>query len=223
MKILLVEDDERLAGSLTDALTSASFIVKWERDGDRALHFGLTESFDAIILDLGLPQLDGLTVLRRWRRADRDMPVLILTARSEWEERVEGIEAGADDYVVKPFHVEEVIVRLRALIRRSKGITTAKISFGEFILDTGAMRISRNGTVIELTPHEYRLITFLAHNRGRAVPQEELARHLYELEPNPESNAIEVLVGRIRKRLGSDVIKTRRGFGYMIEGESAAR
>ena len=222
MRLLLVEDDERLAASLIDALKGASFLVQWEQDGERALETGEAERFDAIILDLGLPSVDGLTVLRRWRRAGQDTPVLILTARGEWQERVEGIEAGADDYVVKPFHLEEVLARVRALIRRRKGLSTGHLSFGDFTLDTRSMRIAKAGVAFDLTPQEYRLLSYLVHNRGRVIPQEELSRHIYEEDNGPDSNALEVLVGRVRKRLGNDVIKTRRGFGYLIEGGSPA-
>lgn len=168
------------------------------------------------MLDLGLPTLDGLTVLKRWRRALRTAPVLILTARGDWRERVDGIEAGADDYMVKPFRIEELIARVRALIRRSAGFASPHVDIGDLSFDFGAMQISRDGMPIPMPPQEYKLIAFLAHRRGRAVSQLEITEHLYAQDYERDSNAIEVLVGRVRKRLGSHVIQTRRGFGYAI-------
>jgi DNA-binding response OmpR family regulator len=221
MRILVAEDDSRIAQSLDSALTAAGFVVEIEADGENAWFRGDTEAFDAIVLDLGLPTLDGLTVLKRWRRDGRLTPVLILTARGQWDERVDGIEAGADDYVVKPFRIEEVLARVRALIRRASGFATSRIHIGEFVLDTRAMRVTRNGVPVPLTPQEYRLLSFLAHQRGRVVSQVEITEHLYAQDFERDSNSIEVLVGRVRKRLGSDIIKTRRGFGYAIGGDEA--
>lgn len=217
MRILVVEDDERIAALLSGALVAADFIVEVEGDGEVGWYRGDTEVFDAVILDLGLPRLDGLTLLRRWRTAGRTVPVLILTARAQWEERVEGIEAGADDYVVKPFRVEEVIARIRALIRRANGIASSRIPFDRYVLDLRMRTVSRDGVPVNLTPQEYKLVAYLAHQRGRTVSQLELTEHLYSQEVERDSNAIEVLVGRVRRRLGSEVIKTRRGFGYLIE------
>lgn len=187
-----------------------------EADGENAWFRGDTEAFDAVILDLGLPTLDGLTVLKRWRRAQRNAPVLILTARGDWRERVDGIEAGADDYMVKPFRIEELVARIRALIRRSAGFASPQVEIGDLTFDFGAMQVSRGGIPIALPPQEYKLVAFLAHRRGRAVSQLEITEHLYAQDYERESNAIEVLVGRVRRRLGSHVIQTRRGFGYAI-------
>jgi DNA-binding response OmpR family regulator len=220
MHILIAEDDPRIANSLATALGVAGFAVDVEADGENAWFRGDTETFDAIILDLGLPSLDGLTILKRWRKAGRLSPVLILTARGQWDERVEGIEAGADDYVVKPFRMEEVVARVRAIIRRSGGFASSRIDIGDLVLDTRAMQISRNGVPIGLTPQEYRLVAYLAHQRGRVVSQIEITEHLYAQDFERESNSVEVLVGRVRKRLGSSIIRTRRGFGYVLGGDS---
>ena len=193
-------------------------MVEVEADGENAWFRGDTEDFDAIILDLGLPTLDGLTALKRWRRAGRIAPVLILTARGDWRERVDGIEAGADDYLVKPFRIEELVARTRALIRRSAGFASPRVEIGDLTFDFGAMQVSRAGILVPMPPQEYRLVAFLAHRRGRAVSQLEITEHLYAQDYERDSNAIEVLVGRVRKRLGSHVILTRRGFGYAIGG-----
>lgn len=216
MRILVAEDDDRIAQPLTKALGAVGFLVDIEADGEAAWYRGDSENFDAIILDLGLPVMDGLTILKRWRNAGRDTPVLILTARGQWEERVEGIEAGADDYVVKPFHMEELVARIRALVRRSNGIASSRVPFGQYVLDLRQMQVLDNGVPVELTPQEYRLIAYLVHHRGRIVSQLEITEHLYNQDYERDSNSIEVLVGRVRKRLGSDTIKTRRGFGYTL-------
>jgi DNA-binding response OmpR family regulator len=218
MRILVAEDDDRIAEALVGALAMAGFVVEREADGEIAWYRGDTEAFDVIILDLGLPTLDGLTVLKRWRRAGRNAPILILTARGHWDERVDGIEAGADDYVVKPFRIEEVVARVRALIRRSAGMATSRIEIGDLVLDLRAMQISRAGVPVPLTPQEYKLVAYLAHQRGRFVSQLEITEHLYSQDFERDSNSIEVLVGRVRKRLGTDIIRTRRGFGYSIGG-----
>jgi two-component system OmpR family response regulator len=220
MRVLVAEDDERIATALAAALAAAGFVAEVEADGESAWFRGDTEAFDAIILDLGLPTLDGLTVLKRWRKAGRLAPVLILTARGQWDERVEGIEAGADDYVVKPFRIEEVIARIRAIVRRAAGAASSRIEIGDLVLDLRAMTISRNGVPITMTPQEYRLVAYLAHQRGRVVSQLEITEHLYSQDFERDSNAIEVLVGRVRRRLGSEIIRTRRGFGYTL-GESS--
>ena len=219
MHILLVEDDERLAATLAAALEAAGFIVEREADGETAWYRGENETFDAVLLDLGLPSMDGLTVLKRWRNTGRDCPVLILTARGQWEERVEGIEAGADDYLVKPFRIEELVARVRALIRRSKGQPSSRLAFAGLVLDTQLMRVSRDGVPVPLTPQEYRLLAYLALNRGRVVPKSELTEHIYHATIDREANAIEVLVGRLRRRVGPEVIRTHRGFGYLVEGQ----
>jgi DNA-binding response OmpR family regulator len=216
MRILVAEDDRRIAEALAAALKAAGFVAEVESDGEDVWHRGDTEEFDAIILDLGLPTLDGLTILKRWRKAGRTGPVLILTARGHWEERVEGIEAGADDYVVKPFRVEEVVARIRAIVRRSGGFASSRVEIEGLVLDTRAMQVSREGVPINLSPQEYKLFAYLAHQRGRVVSQLEITEHLYVQDFERDSNSIEVLVGRVRRRLGTDIIKTRRGFGYYM-------
>ncbi|QND54838.1 response regulator transcription factor (plasmid) [Phyllobacterium sp. 628] len=219
MRILVVEDDQRIANSLSTALAAAGFVVETEQDGENAWHRGDTETFDTILLDLGLPSLDGLTILKRWRKAGRTSPVLILTARGNWDERVEGIEAGADDYVIKPFRMEEVIARVRAIIRRTHGFASSRIDIGDFVLDTRIKQITRHGVPVNLTPQEYRLVAFLAHQRGRVVSRAEITEHLYSQDFERDSNSIEVLVGRVRRRLGNDFIRTRRGYGYSLGGD----
>jgi DNA-binding response OmpR family regulator len=220
LRILVAEDDDRISEALSVALTAAGFVAEIEADGENAWYRGDTEQFDAIILDLGLPTLDGLSILKRWRKAGRMAPVLILTARGQWDERVEGIEAGADDYVVKPFRIEEVVARIRAIVRRAGGMASSRLDIGELVLDFRSMQVSRNGVPISLTPQEYRLIAYLAHQRGRVVSQLEITEHLYAQDFERESNAVEVLVGRVRRRLGGDIIKTRRGFGYTLGGDT---
>jgi two-component system, OmpR family, response regulator len=216
MRILLAEDDDQIAEGLVATLERSGFGVDRERDGEAAWYRGESESFDAVILDLGLPQMDGLTILKRWRRAGQNVPVLILTARGQWEERVEGIEAGADDYVVKPFHALEIVARVRALIRRAGGLATSLVPFGPFQLDSRTMQVSRDGVPIDLSPQEFKLVSYLIHNRGRVVSQLEITEHLYRQDYERDSNAVEVLVARLRKRLGHDTVKTRRGFGYTL-------
>ncbi|MDB5615649.1 MAG: response regulator transcription factor [Devosia sp.] len=216
MRILVAEDDDRIAETLTTSLTKAGFGVERERDGEVAWFRGDTEVYDAIILDLGLPQIDGLTILKRWRAAGRLTPVLILTARGQWEERVDGIEAGADDYVVKPFHVQEIVARLRALVRRANGLASSRIVFGKYLLDLRTMEVTIDGMPMDLTPQEFKLVSYLVHRRGRVISQLEITEHIYNQDFERESNAVEVLVARVRKRLGADVIKTRRGFGYAL-------
>ena len=216
MRVLVVEDDERIAETLTASLSKAGFGVERESDGEVAWFRGDTEAYDAIVLDLGLPQMDGLTVLKRWRSAGRLTPVLILTARGQWEERVDGIEAGADDYVVKPFHVQEIVARLRALVRRANGLASSRIAFVKYVLDLRTMEVTADGVPMELTPQEFKLISYLVHRRGQVVSQLEITEHIYNQDYERDSNAVEVLVARVRKRLGADVIKTRRGFGYAL-------
>jgi two-component system, OmpR family, response regulator len=216
MRVLVAEDDDRIADVLSASLGRSGFEVQRETDGEAAWFRADTEDFDAIILDLGLPQMDGLTVLKRWRRGGLNTPVLILTARGQWEERVDGIEAGADDYVVKPFHALEIVARIRALIRRSKGIATPRIPFGKYELDMSTMQVTADGMPMDLTPQEFRLISYLVHNRGRVISQLEITEHIYRQDFERDSNAVEVLVARLRKRLGHDVVKTRRGFGYTL-------
>jgi DNA-binding response OmpR family regulator len=192
-------------------------VVDREADGESAWFKGDTESYSAVILDLGLPGMDGLTVLKRWREAGQTFPVLVLTARGSWNERVEGIDAGADDYLPKPFQVEELLARLRAILRRTTGQTNPLISVGALTLDTRQMRVTVNGLPVHLAPQEYRLVSYLLQHAGRVVTQLELTEQLYSQDFERASNAIEVLVGRVRKKLGVDVIETRRGFGYIID------
>jgi DNA-binding response OmpR family regulator len=217
MRILLVEDDTRLADGIAAALEAAGFVVARSADGEDAWFLGDTEIFSAAILDLGLPGMDGLSVLRRWREAGQGFPVLILTARGDWHERVEGIDAGADDYLPKPFRMEELLARLRALVRRSAGQASPVLRVGGLRLDTRRMQVSRDGVPVHLSPTEYRLVAYLMQHAGRVVPQLELTEQLYAQDFERESNAVEVLVGRVRRKLGTDLIQTRRGFGYLIE------
>ena len=216
MRILVGEDDDRIAEVLQTTLGRSGFEVDREADGEAVWFRADSERFDAIILDLGLPQMDGLTVLKRWRRAGLQTPVLILTARGQWEERVEGIEAGADDYVVKPFHALEIVARIRALVRRASGMASSRIAFGKYELDMRTMQVTEDGMPMDLTPQEFRLMAYLLHNRGRVLSQLEITEHIYRQDFERDSNAVEVLVARLRKRLGHDVVKTRRGFGYTL-------
>lgn len=221
MRILVVEDDDRIARDVTAALAASGFVVEREADGEEAWFKGDVEDYDAVILDLGLPGMDGLSVLKRWRANGRGFPVLVLTARGTWSERVEGIDAGADDYLPKPFRMEELLARLRAILRRSTGQASALITVGPATLDTRQMKLTVNGVPVDLSPQEYRLISYLMHHAGRVVPQIELTEHLYAQDFERDSNAIEVLVGRVRRKIGGDLIQTRRGFGYVVaESES---
>jgi DNA-binding response OmpR family regulator len=217
MRLLLVEDDARLAEGLVAALTGAGFVVDHEADGEAAWFKGDTESYAAVILDLGLPRMDGLSILRKWRANGQRFPVLILTARGDWNERVEGIDAGADDYLPKPFRMEELLARLRALVRRSAGQASAVLVNGPVVLDTRRMVVTVEGVPIHFSPQEYRLVSYLMQHAGRVVSQLELTEQLYAQDFERESNAVEVLVGRVRRKLGVDLIQTRRGFGYLVE------
>lgn len=223
MRILLIEDDTRIRQDVTAALEASGYVVDSEADGEEAWFLGDTESYAAAILDLGLPGMDGLTILKRWRAAGRNFPVLVLTARGAWTERVEGIDAGADDYLPKPFRMEELTARLRAIIRRSGGQANAVITVGEAELDTRQMRLSVGGLPINLSPQEYRLVAYLMLNKGRVVPQQELSEHLQSVHFERESNAVEVLVGRVRRKLPVALIETRRGFGYIVEDPEPAQ
>lgn len=222
MRILLVEDDPRIRDDVAAALAAAGYVVDCEGDGEEAWFLGDTETYGAVVLDLGLPHMDGLSVLKRWREAGRDFPVLVLTARGTWSERVDGIDAGADDYLPKPFRMEELLARLRAIIRRSSGNSTSTITVGDATLDTRQMRLTVRGVPVALSPQEYRLVAYLMLNRGRVVPQQELAEHLQSVHFERESNAVEVLIGRVRKKLPGDLIETRRGFGYLVPDGRAA-
>jgi len=221
MRVLIAEDDARIAKPLQVTLQSAGFVVESETDGEIAWYRGDTETFDTIILDLGLPTLDGLTVLKRWRSAGRRSPVLILTARGRWEEKVEAIEAGADAYVVKPFQMEEVLARVRAIIRRTNGLASSRIDFSGYVFDARQKQVTQDGVPVELTPLEFRLLAHLLYTRGTVVSQHELTEQLYSQDVDRDPNSIEQLVGRLRRRLGPDVIQTRRGFGYFVPGEVA--
>jgi DNA-binding response OmpR family regulator len=217
MRILLVEDDEQTAEAVDTALTAAGYVVDHESDGEEAWFKGDTEPYAAVVLDLGLPGMDGLSVLRKWRQAGQNFPVLILTARGDWNERVEGIDAGADDYLPKPFQMQELIARLRAILRRSAGQAAPVITIGPVSLDTRQMRVTVDGVPVHLSPQEYRLVSYLMHQAGRVVSQRELTEQLYAQDFERDSNAVEVLVGRVRRKLGADFIQTRRGFGYVID------
>ncbi|MGZ9111637.1 MAG: response regulator transcription factor [Rhodoplanes sp.] len=216
MRVLVVEDDPRIARRLISVLREAGYAVDDVGNGEEAWFRGDTEDYDAVILDLGLPRMDGLTVLRKWREAGRDVPVLILTARGAWAERVAGIDAGADDYLAKPFVMEELLARLRALLRRAAGRASPLLAIGRVLLDTRQMRITVDGDPIALSPLEYRCLSYLMHHAGRVIPPTELMEHLYAHDHDREPNAVEVLIGRLRKKLGIHLIETRRGFGYVI-------
>ena len=216
MRVLVIEDDDRIRSDVQTALEAAGYIVDVEASGEEGWFLGDTETYGAVVLDLGLPQMDGMTVLKRWRKAGRAMPVLILTARGTWDERVEGIDAGADDYLPKPFHVEELLARLRAIIRRSGGNAGSVIKIGETELDERQMRVSVRGVTVNLSPQEYRLVSYLMLHNGRVISQQELAEHLQSVHFDRESNAVEVLVARVRRKLPNALIETRRGFGYLV-------
>lgn len=216
MRVLLVEDEPGIALPLAQALTAAGYAVDRAADGDEALFLGETEPYDAVILDLGLPRRDGLSVLRAWREAGHGFPVLILTARGTWREKVEGIDAGADDYLAKPFAVEELLARLRALIRRAANQVEAVLRHGPIELDTRSGKVALAGTPVTLTAFEYRVLTYLMHHPHRVVPQSELVAHVYAQDFDRDSNTIEVIVGRLRRKLGREAIVTLRGLGYRM-------
>jgi two-component system OmpR family response regulator len=216
MRILLVEDEPTLRAQLRAGLQDAGYVVDEADNGRDAQHLGETEPFDAAVLDLGLPVLDGLSVLKRWREAGRVMPVLILTARDSWHEKVAGIDAGADDYLAKPFHMEELLARLRALIRRAQGLASPLLRCGPLALDTRSSRVTLDGQPINLTSHEYRLLAYLMHRPGSVVSRTELTEHLYAQDFDRDSNTIEVFIGRLRKKLPADTIETVRGMGYRV-------
>jgi two-component system OmpR family response regulator len=221
MRLLVVEDDRDLNRQVASALETAGYAVDRAFDGEEGWFLGDTEPYDAIVLDIGLPKRDGVAVLEAWRKSGRVMPVLILTARDRWSDKVEGFDAGADDYVSKPFHMEELLARLRALLRRASGHATSEIMVGSVRLDARAGRVTVNGAAVKLTSHEYRLLSYLMHHVGRIVSRTELVEHLYDQDFDRDSNTIEVFVGRLRKKLGVDIIQTARGLGYIVEGEPA--
>jgi two-component system OmpR family response regulator len=216
MRLLVVEDDPDLNRQLVTAFQDAGYVVDKAMDGEEGHFLGDTEPYDGVVLDLGLPVLDGVSVLEKWRRAGKKMPVLILTARDRWSDKVAGFDAGADDYVAKPFHMEEVLARIRALLRRSAGHATSELTCGPLTLDTKSARVTVNGTAIKLTSLEFRLLAYLMHHKGKVVSRTELVEHLYDQDFDRDSNTIEVFVGRLRKKLGVDVLHTIRGMGYCV-------
>jgi two-component system OmpR family response regulator len=217
MRVLLVEDDSDLQRLLKNALSDAGYVVDSALDGEEGHFLGDTEPYDVVILDLGLPKMDGVRVLEKWRKDGRSMPVLILTARDRWSDKVAGFDAGADDYLAKPFHTEELLARVRALLRRAAGLATAEIEMGPLRIDTRASRVTLDGHPVKLTGLEYRLLAYLAHHQGKVVSRTELVEHLYDQDFDRDSNTIEVFVGRLRKKLGANLIQTVRGLGYSLE------
>jgi len=216
MRVLVVEDDPDLNRQLNRALTDAGYAVDVATDGEDGHFLGDTEPYDAVVLDLGLPQIDGVTVLERWRQDGRVFPVLILTARDRWSEKVAGFDAGADDYLTKPFHTEELLARLRALTRRAAGHASSSIDCGSLSVDTRGARVFIDGAPVKLTSHEFRLISYMAHHQDRVISRSELVEHIYDQDFDRDSNTIEVFVGRLRKKIGSDRIETVRGLGYRL-------
>ncbi len=217
MRLLVVEDDRDLNRQLVKAFEQVGYAVDEAFDGEEGEFLGETEPYDAVVLDIGLPGKDGVAVLEAWRKAGRKMPVLVLTARDRWSEKVQAFDAGADDYVTKPFHLEEVLARLRALVRRASGHASSDLVCGPVRIDTRTSRVSVNDVTIKLTSLEYRLISYLMHHAGRVVSRTELVEHLYDQDFDRDSNTIEVFVGRLRKKLGVDAIRTIRGLGYVLE------
>jgi two-component system OmpR family response regulator len=219
VRVLVVEDEVLLSKQLAAALKEAGYAVDCAADGERADFLARTEELDAVVLDLGLPKIDGLTVLRGWREVGLSVPVLVLTARGSWHEKVQGIDGGADDYVSKPFRMEELLARLRALIRRASGQVTPELRSGTVTLDPRMMKVTRDGAPVKLTSHEFRVLSYLMHHRGRVVSQGELTEHIYSQSFERDSNTVEVFIGRLRRKLGTSFIETVRGSGYRIEAE----
>ncbi len=218
MRLLVVEDDPDVGDDLIRSLDEAGFVAELATQGDDAWFRGDTEDYAAVILDLGLPRLDGLSVLRRWRGAGRDFPVLVLTARSDWTEKVEGIEAGADDYLAKPFAMPELVARVRALLRRAAGHSSPQIRIGRLTLDTSRMSAHVDDRMVRLSPLEYRFLEFLGHRPGSVIPAHLIAEHLYGVGDSGDTNAIEALVTRLRRKIGPDIVENRRGLGYVLSG-----
>jgi two-component system OmpR family response regulator len=217
MRILIVEDEPSLARQLRQTLESAGYAVDSAHDGEEGQFLGESEAYDAVILDLGLPEVDGLTVLDRWRKAGHKMPVLVLTARDSWSDKVAGLDAGADDYLAKPFQSEELIARLRALIRRASGNASSELVAGTVRLDTRSGRVTLAGEPVKMTAQEYKLLSYLMHHKGKVVSRTELIEHIYDQDFDRDSNTIEVFITRIRKKLGADLITTIRGLGYSLD------
>jgi len=223
MRALVVEDDPDLNRQMKAALEAAGYAVDVAFDGEEGHFLGDTEPYDAVVLDIGLPKMDGVRVLERWRADGRVMPVLILTARDRWSDKVSGFDAGADDYVTKPFHMEEILARLRALVRRAAGHATSDLDCGPVRLETRSSRVTVSGNPVKLTSHEYRLLSYLMHHKDRIVSRTELIEHLYDQDFDRDSNTIEVFVGRLRKKLGADIIHTVRGLGYLASEDPGGK
>jgi two-component system OmpR family response regulator len=219
MRILIIEDEPNLSRQLALALGDAGYAVDCALDGERGDFLATTETYDAIVLDLGLPKIDGLTLLRQWRESGLSFPVLVLTARDTWHEKVRGIDSGADDYVAKPFQMEEVLARLRGLIRRAGGHASTELRSGDVILDPRTGRVTLGGTPVKLTAHEFRVLSYLMHQRGRVISQNELTEHIYAQSFDRDSNTVEVFIARLRRKLGASFIETVRGLGYRIEAQ----
>ncbi len=222
LRILVVEDDADLNRQLVAALSDAGYAVDSAMDGEEAYYLGDTEPYDLIVLDIGLPKMDGISILEQWRRSEKKFPVIILTARDRWSDKVQGIDAGADDYLAKPFHMEELLARARAQLRRATGHAKSEIECGTVRLDTNSARVTCDGEPIKLTSHEFRLLAYLMHHRGRVVSRTELVEHLYDQDFDRDSNTIEVFIGRLRKKIPADIIETVRGLGYRITAEDDA-
>jgi len=217
VRVLVVEDEPNLLRQLKSALEGAGYAIDTASDGEDAHYLGATENYDAVILDLGLPEVDGLTVLDRWRKEGRTAPVLVLTARDSWSDKVAGLDAGADDYLAKPFQTEELIARLRALIRRSTGNASSELFAGDVRLDTRSGRVTLDGEPVKLTAQEFKLLSYLMHHKGKVVSRTELIEHIYDQDFDRDSNTIEVFITRIRKKLGAELISTTRGLGYSLD------
>lgn len=216
LRVLVVEDDVDLNRQLVGALSDAGYAVDSALDGEEGYYLGDTEPYDLIVLDIGLPKMDGISILEEWRRSDKKVPVIILTARDRWSDKVQGIDAGADDYLAKPFHMEELLARARAQLRRAAGHAKSEIECGNVRLDTNSARVTCDGEPIKLTSHEFRLLAYLMHHRGRVVSRTELVEHLYDQDFDRDSNTIEVFIGRLRKKIPAEIIETVRGLGYRI-------
>lgn len=217
MRVLVVEDEALLSRQLAAALSDAGYAVDCADDGEKADFMGQTEGYDAVVLDLGLPKVDGLTLLKRWREQGLSVPVVVLTARGAWHEKVQGIDGGADDYVSKPFRMEELLARLRALIRRSGGKASPELRSGDIALDSRSARVTKDGVAVKLTGHEFRVLSYLMHQQGRVVSQGELTEHIYAQDFDRDSNTVEVFIARLRRKLGASCIETVRGLGYRMD------